>query len=98
MKITQPKNFNLLQTEEFEKGLFEIQDEGSQLAASRIKCKPGDIILDYCGGSGGKSLAIAHLLAGKGQIFVHDPREVALQKARKRFERAGIQNVQFHSD
>jgi 16S rRNA C967 or C1407 C5-methylase (RsmB/RsmF family) len=27
-----------------------------------IKCKPGDLILDFCGGSGGKSLAIAHLL------------------------------------
>jgi 16S rRNA C967 or C1407 C5-methylase (RsmB/RsmF family) len=31
------------------------------LAALRVKCKPGDLILDYCGGSGGKTLAIAHL-------------------------------------
>jgi 16S rRNA C967 or C1407 C5-methylase (RsmB/RsmF family) len=70
-KIVAPKNINLLETEEFENGFFEIQDEGSQLVALRAECKPGDLILDYCGGSGGKSLALAHLLQGRGQIFVH---------------------------
>lgn len=55
-------------------------------------------MLDYCSGSGGKALAIAHLLAGKGQIFLHDPREKMLENAKKRFQRAGVQNVQFHSD
>jgi len=44
------------------------------LSALRANIKPGDLVLDYCGGSGGKSLAIAHLLQGKGQIFVHEPR------------------------
>lgn len=68
------------------------------MAALRAQIKPGDLVLDYCGGSGGKSLAIAHLLQGKGQIFVHEPREVALGKAKKRFNRAGINNVQFHSN
>jgi 16S rRNA (cytosine967-C5)-methyltransferase len=63
-----------------------------------IKCKPGDLVLDFCGGSGGKSLAIAHLLQKKGQIFIHEPRETVLEKARKRFNRAGVQNVQFHSN
>jgi 16S rRNA C967 or C1407 C5-methylase (RsmB/RsmF family) len=43
-----------------------------------VKCQAGDLILDFCGGSGGKSLAIAHLLHNKGQIFIHEPREVAL--------------------
>lgn len=59
--------------------------------------RPGQLVLDYCGGSGGKSLAIAHLLQNTGQIFVHEPREVALGKARRRFNRAGVTNVQFHS-
>jgi 16S rRNA (cytosine967-C5)-methyltransferase len=68
------------------------------LAALRADIKPGELVLDYCGGSGGKSLAIAHLLQGKGQIFVHEPREVALGKARRRFARAGVNNVQFHSN
>lgn len=43
-------------------------------------------------------MAIAHLLEGRGQIFVHEPREVALGKARRRFARAGVTNVQFHSN
>ena len=74
-----------------------MQDEGSQLTALRAEVKPGDLVLDYCGGSGGKSLALAHLMQGKGQIFVHEPRVVALGKAKRRFQRAGITNVQYHS-
>jgi 16S rRNA (cytosine967-C5)-methyltransferase len=64
----------------------------------RASVKPGELVLDYCGGSGGKSLAIAHLLQQKGQIFIHEPREVALGKAKRRFARAGITNVQFHNN
>ena len=68
------------------------------MAALRADVKPGELVLDFCGGSGGKSLALAHLLQEKGQIFIHEPREVALGKAKKRFKRAGITNVQFHND
>ena len=38
-----------------------------------------------CSGSGGKSLAIAHLLKGRGQLFLHDPREKVLLNAKHRF-------------
>lgn len=61
-KIVENKKFNLLETNEFKDGFFEIQDEASQLAALQIDCKPGDLVLDFCAGSGGKSLAIAHRL------------------------------------
>lgn len=80
---------------EFKEGLFEIQDEGSQLIADLVGPKPGDQILDYCGGSGGKSLAIASRTEGRGQIYLHDIRLNAIQEARKRFRRAGVQNAQF---
>ena len=43
-------------------------------------------------------MAIAHLLEGKGQIYVHEPREKALANAKKRFQRAGITNVQYHAN
>jgi len=81
---------------EFRAGLFEIQDEACQVATRLVKAKPGDQILDYCAGSGGKSLAIAPLLYQSGQIYLHDIRIAPLKKARIRFRRAGIQNVQFH--
>jgi 16S rRNA C967 or C1407 C5-methylase (RsmB/RsmF family) len=80
---------------EFREGLFEMQDEGSQLVASLIEAKSGDQILDYCSGSGGKTLAFAPPMGGKGQIYLHDVRPQALAQAKQRLNRAGIQNVQF---
>lgn len=83
---------------EFQSGLFEIQDEGSQLVADMVHATPGSQVLDYCAGSGGKALAIAPKLQGKGQIYLHDVRKRALEEARKRLKRAGIQNCQtMHS-
>lgn len=79
---------------EFKAGFFEMQDEASQLAAQLIEAKPGDCVLDYCSGSGGKSLAFAHKLQGKGQLYLHDVRMKALLEAKKRMKRAGIQNYQ----
>ena len=80
---------------EFKEGLFEIQDEGSQLIAELICCRPGEKVLDYCSGSGGKSLAFAPYLEGKGQIYLYDIRPWILLEAKKRMRRAGVQNVQF---
>lgn len=79
---------------EFKEGLFEVQDEGSQLVASLVEARPGHQILDFCSGSGGKTLAFAPAMAGKGQIFLHDIRSQALHEARRRLKRAGIQNAQ----
>jgi 16S rRNA (cytosine967-C5)-methyltransferase len=89
------ERINFFTLPEFKEGLFEIQDESSQLAALLIEAKPKDHVLDYCAGSGGKTLAFAHLLHHTGQIYLHDIRPLALQKARSRLERAGIQNAQF---
>ena len=82
---------------EFKAGLFEVQDEGSQLIADLIDVKPGDRVLDYCGGSGGKALAFAPRMKGKGEIYLHDIRKSALTEASRRFRRAGVQNVQIFS-
>ena len=80
---------------EFKEGFFEIQDEASQLVSSLVKVSPGEQVLDYCSGSGGKTLGFAHLMENKGQIYLHDIRPHILEQARKRLKRAGIQNGQF---
>lgn len=80
---------------EFKAGLFEVQDEGSQLVAELVQAKPGDHVLDYCSGSGGKTLAFAPSMKGKGQIYLYDNRPWILLEARKRLNRAGVQNAQF---
>jgi len=82
---------------EFREGFFEMQDEGSQLVAALVAAESGNHILDYCSGSGGKSLAFAPAMQGKGQIYLHDVRSHALIQAKQRLKRAGIQNAQFLS-
>ena len=90
-----PKRLPLFSFPEFKQGLFEVQDEGSQIVASLVAASPGDAVLDYCSGSGGKTLAIAPGMEGRGQIYLHDIRPAVLQEAKKRLKRAGVQNAQF---
>ena len=47
---------------EFKKGLFEVQDEGSQLVSLLCGVKEKETIIDLCAGAGGKSLAISDLV------------------------------------
>lgn len=89
------KRVNFFQIPSFLEGHFEVQDEGSQLIGELVQVKPGDHVLDYCSGSGGKTLAFAPAMQGKGQIYLHDVRKRALLEAKKRLNRAGIQNVQM---
>lgn len=89
------ERINFYATEEFKAGFFEIQDEASQLIANLVAAKPKDHILDYCAGAGGKTLAIAPHMQNTGQIYLNDIRSSALKEARKRLNRAGIQNIQF---
>ncbi len=78
----------------FRDGLFEVQDEGSQIIADWVDPRPGQQVLDFCSGSGGKTLAFAHKMKGRGQIFLHDIRPSILLEAKRRLKRAGIQNAQ----
>lgn len=93
--ITFLKKINFFGLPEFQEGLFEVQDEGSQLLSNLVQVEPGQQVMDYCSGSGGKTLAFAYRMQGKGQIFLHDIRPFALMEARKRLKRAGIQNAQI---
>lgn len=88
------KRVALFQSPWFRQGHFEMQDLSSQLVSTLVKAKAGDHVLDYCAGAGGKTLAIAPKLDGKGQIYLHDVRQWALEEAKERLGRAGIQNFQ----
>jgi 16S rRNA (cytosine967-C5)-methyltransferase len=78
----------------FLKGLIEIQDEGSQLAALLSAAKPGEQVIDLCAGGGGKTLALAAMMQNKGQIFATDSDKRRLAPIHARLERAGVRNVQ----
>jgi len=90
-----PKRLPLFSLPEFKEGLFEVQDEGSQIVSTLVEARPGDTVLDFCSGSGGKTLAFAPGMEGRGQIYLHDIRKTVLLEAKKRLKRAGVQNAQF---
>src|SRR5580700_2808926 len=73
----------------FRKGLIEIQDEGSQLAAIFAGAKPGEQVIDLAAGAGGKTLALAAAMENRGQIYATDIHE--------RLARAGARNIQVRT-
>ena len=77
----------------FQEGLFEIQDEGSQLLALAVGARPGWKVADACAGAGGKSLALAAEMRGKGSLFALDPDAERLEEAKRRARRAGVHNL-----
>eukprot|EP00397_Hematodinium_sp_SG-2012_P052830 GEMP01062703.1.p1 GENE.GEMP01062703.1~~GEMP01062703.1.p1 ORF type:complete len:384 (+),score=96.66 GEMP01062703.1:85-1236(+) len=92
MGITLLHKQKLLDLPEYRQGLFEFQDESSQLVAQELKAKAGQKIMDFCAGSGGKTLAFAPQMQNLGQVFLHDVRDTALAQARPRLRKAGIHN------
>jgi 16S rRNA (cytosine967-C5)-methyltransferase len=81
----------------FMKGDFEVQDEGSQLAALFAQAEPGQQVLDLCAGSGGKTLALAAAMENKGQIFAYDSDLRRLAPIHDRITRSGAHNIQVRS-
>jgi 16S rRNA (cytosine967-C5)-methyltransferase len=79
------------------KGLVEIQDEGSQLAALLCAAKPGEQVLDLCAGGGGKTLALSAAMENHGQIYATDRDARRLNALHKRLEKAGTRNVQVRT-
>ncbi len=84
---------NLFDTEEFREGLFEIQDEGSQILCEMVAPQAGEVIWDVCAGAGGKSLALAALMQNKGRIIATDIRAKKMEDLRARATRAGVNNI-----
>jgi len=88
---------DLFDTAAYRDGAFEQQDEASQLAALVAAPPPGGRVLDLCAGSGGKTLALAAMLANKGQVLATDVSERRLDALRTRLARAGADNVQVRA-
>jgi 16S rRNA (cytosine967-C5)-methyltransferase len=79
----------------WKKGLIEIQDEGAQIASILCDAQPGESVLDYCAGAGGKTLLLSSLMGNKGKILATDLYSWRLEHAKKRLKRAQAFNVQI---
>lgn len=88
---------NVQAEESFQKGRFEIQDEGSQIVGDLVFARSGESILDYCAGGGGKTLSLAASMENKGQIHAYDSDKSRLAPIHERLKRAGTRNVQVHA-
>jgi 16S rRNA (cytosine967-C5)-methyltransferase len=86
--------FNPFVTRAFHEGVFELQDEGSQIACELVAPPPRGVVVDACAGAGGKTLAIAAALAGRGKVVSLDVDGRKLAELRRRAKRAGAVNVQ----
>jgi 16S rRNA (cytosine967-C5)-methyltransferase len=82
----------------FQKGWFEVQDEGSQIVAALAGAVPGMNVLDFCAGAGGKTLAMSAAMENKGQIHAYDAEKQRLAPIFERLKRAGCRNVQAHAE
>lgn len=77
----------------FREGWVEPQDEGSQLIALLVGARPGDTVVDYCAGAGGKTLALAAQMQDRGELLACDISAARLKKLRPRLQRAGVNSV-----
>jgi 16S rRNA (cytosine967-C5)-methyltransferase len=81
----------------FIKGMVEVQDEGSQLAALFAAAAPGEQVVDLCAGAGGKTLALAAAMENKGQLYATDDDKRRLAPIHDRLTRSGARNVQVRT-
>jgi 16S rRNA (cytosine967-C5)-methyltransferase len=81
----------------FLKGMVEVQDEASQLAALFAGAKPGEQVADLAAGAGGKTLALAAAMDNRGQLYATDISKRQLVPIHERIARAGVRNVQVRT-
>jgi 16S rRNA (cytosine967-C5)-methyltransferase len=77
----------------FVQGEVEVQDEGSQLLALLLDAKRGEMVVDFCAGAGGKTLALGALMRSTGRLYAFDTSERRLANLKPRQARSGLSNV-----
>ena len=92
--LQRDKRAPLFNTKAFQEGLFELQDEGSQLLGLMVEPQPKERIVDFCAGAGGKTLELAALMQNKGTIYACDVSSGRLDRLKPRLTRAGADNIQ----
>ena len=83
----------LNKNEAFLRGEFEVQDEGSQLLAMLVDAKRGEMVVDFCAGAGGKTLAIGASMRSRGRLYAFDTSAHRLDSFKPRMARSGLSNV-----
>ena len=83
----------LTKLDTFVRGAIEVQDEGSQLLALLLDAKRGEMVVDFCAGAGGKTLAIGASMRSTGRLYAFDVSAHRLDALKPRLARSGLSNV-----
>jgi 16S rRNA (cytosine967-C5)-methyltransferase len=84
---------SLAKTPSFVQGDVEVQDEGSQLLALLMDAKRGEMVVDFCAGAGGKTLAMGAAMRNSGRLYAFDTSAHRLDALKPRLARSGLSNV-----
>jgi 16S rRNA (cytosine967-C5)-methyltransferase len=82
------------QWDAYRDGRIEVQDGGSQLACEAVGAAPGELVIDLCAGAGGKTLALAAGMAGRGRLIACDTDRARLARLAPRAARAGADAIE----
>ncbi len=77
----------------FNRGDVEVQDEGSQLLALLTDAHRGEMVVDFCAGAGGKTLALGAAMRNTGRLYAFDTSGHRLAALKPRLARSGLSNV-----
>jgi 16S rRNA (cytosine967-C5)-methyltransferase len=77
----------------FSQGVVEVQDEASQLVAQIVGAKRGEMVVDFCAGAGGKTLALGMAMKNTGRLYAFDIAEKSLTQLKIRLALSGLSNV-----
>lgn len=83
----------LNKAEAFTAGRIEVQDEGSQLLALLTEAKRGEMVVDFCAGAGGKTLALGAMMRNSGRLYAFDVSGHRLDALKPRLARSGLSNI-----
>ena len=83
----------LTKLDAFARGAIEVQDEGSQLLALITDARRGQMVVDFCAGAGGKTLALGAAMRNTGRLYAFDVSAHRLEALKPRLARSGLSNV-----
>ncbi|HEX7874243.1 MAG TPA: RsmB/NOP family class I SAM-dependent RNA methyltransferase [Sphingobium sp.] len=92
--LSLPEGTALESSPEWQAGLLEVQDAGSQIIAAACDARPGQTVLDLCAGAGGKTLALAADMGGQGRLIAADVNRDRLARLSPRADRAGAEFIE----
>ena len=84
---------SLTKLDAFARGAIEVQDEGSQLLSLLVDAKRGEMVVDFCAGAGGKTLALGAAMRSTGRLYAFDTSAHRLEALKPRLARSKLSNV-----